>query len=94
MKAEIDNSEILIETCCAKGQSSHTCSALRGVKLTHKTTGIVVLSTIEKSQHANYLAAIELLKLELVKQRFENIEEDDLVDGNVFWIELNSGKYD
>ncbi len=66
MKTEIDKSEILVETCCAEGQSPHSCSALRGVKFTHKATGIVVHSTKEKSQHANYLAAMELLKLELV----------------------------
>ncbi|GAA6172032.1 hypothetical protein NBRC116592_17020 [Colwellia sp. KU-HH00111] len=94
MKAEIDNSEILMETCCAGEQSPHTCGALRGIKLTHKATGIVVHSIKEKSQHANKLAALELLKMELVKRRFDNIDEDDLVDGKTFWEELNSGKHD
>ena len=37
---------------------------------------------------------IEQLKLELVKSRFENIDESDLVDGKIFREELNSGKYD
>jgi hypothetical protein len=30
--------------------------------------------------------------MELVKQRFANIDEDDLVDGKTFWKELNSEK--
>jgi PHD/YefM family antitoxin component YafN of YafNO toxin-antitoxin module len=38
--------------------------------------------------------AIEDLKMELVKLRFSNIEEDDLVDGDTFFDELESGKYD
>ena len=94
MNTGIDKNELLIETCHAEEQSTHLCSALRGVKLTHKATNIVVHSTKEKSQHANYLAAMELLKLELVKQRFENIDEDDLVDGETFRKDLNAGKYD
>lgn len=94
MKNETSRKEILIETCCAKGQSPHICSAFRGVKLTHKATGIVVYSTKEKSQQTNHLVAMELLKLELVKQRFENIEENDLIDGEAFREQLNSGKFD
>lgn len=38
--------------------------------------------------------AIEELKMELVKLRFANIDEDDLVDGDTFFEELESGKYD
>jgi PHD/YefM family antitoxin component YafN of YafNO toxin-antitoxin module len=38
--------------------------------------------------------AIEDLKMELVKLRFSNIEEDDLVDGDTFFDDLESGKYD
>lgn len=37
---------------------------------------------------------IEQLKMELVKSRFENIDESDLVDGKTFFEELDSGKYD
>lgn len=94
MNREINNEDMQVETCCADGQSTLICSALKGVRLTHKPTNIVVFSTNEKSQHANHLAAIELLKLELVKQRFENIDEEDLVDGKVFLEDLDSGKYD
>ncbi|WP_283130120.1 type II toxin-antitoxin system Phd/YefM family antitoxin [Enterovibrio norvegicus] len=38
--------------------------------------------------------AMEELKMELVKLRFSNIDEDDLVDGDTFFEELESGKYD
>jgi PHD/YefM family antitoxin component YafN of YafNO toxin-antitoxin module len=37
---------------------------------------------------------MEKLKMELVKLRFANIDEDDLVDGDTFFEELESGKYD
>lgn len=37
---------------------------------------------------------IEDLKMELVKARFSDIDEDDLVDGDTFFQELESGKYD
>lgn len=77
MKSEMDMSEILIETCLAEGQSHHIGSALKGIKLTHKISGVISTSTKGKSQRANYLAALELLKIKLVKQRFENIDEDD-----------------
>ena len=36
----------------------------------------------------------EQLKMELIKSRFENIDESDLVDGKAFFEELDSGKYD
>lgn len=38
--------------------------------------------------------AMEELKMELVKLRFSDIDEDDLVDGDTFFEELESGKYD
>ena len=47
----------------------------------------VILSSEEYSR-------IEELKMELVKSRFENIDENDLMDGNAFLDELDSGKYD
>ncbi len=47
----------------------------------------VVLSSDEYNK-------IEELKMELVKSRFENIDENDLMDGNTFLDELDSGKYD
>ncbi|MCH2256026.1 MAG: hypothetical protein MK088_05290 [Alteromonas sp.] len=43
-----------------------------------------VKSTEHKTQHQNKLNAIEALKLALVKQRFENIDEDDLTEGRDF----------
>ena len=48
---------------------------------------VVVLSSEEYSR-------IEELKMELVKSRFESIDENDLMDGNAFLDELDSGKYD
>lgn len=33
-------------------------------------------------------------KMDLVKLRFENIDEDDLVDGETFRAQLESGEYD
>lgn len=51
------------------------------------TAVAVVLSTAEYER-------METLKMELVKSRFENIDEDDLQEGNSFLDELDSGKYD
>lgn len=51
------------------------------------TAVAVVLSTAEYER-------METLKMELVKSRFENIDEDDLQEGNRFLDELDSGKYD
>lgn len=70
-----------------------------GFKIKHLKLNIEVTSTDQKSQHKNHMAAMEKLKseaakLELVKSRFEDIGEDDLMDGETFWNELNSGKYD
>ncbi|SEK56082.1 prevent-host-death family protein [Colwellia chukchiensis] len=47
----------------------------------------VILSSEEYSR-------IEELKMELVRSRFENIDEIDLMDGNDFIDGLDSGKYD
>ena len=37
---------------------------------------------------------IESLKMEIVKSRFANIDDDDLMDGETFFNELDSGIYD
>lgn len=37
---------------------------------------------------------IEAMKLEFIRARFENIEEDDLISGEAFFAELDSGKDD
>lgn len=47
----------------------------------------VVVSTKEYQR-------IEELKMALVKARFDNIAENDLVDGETFFDELDSGIYD
>lgn len=51
------------------------------------TAVAVVLSTAEYER-------MEALKMELVKSRFENIDEGDLQEGDSFLDELDSGKYD
>jgi len=47
----------------------------------------VVISSKEYSR-------LDELKMELVKSRFDNIDENDLMDGETFFNELDSGKYD
>ncbi len=47
----------------------------------------VVLSSDEYNK-------IEQLKMELVKSRFANINENDLVDGDTFLDQLDSGSYE
>jgi prevent-host-death family protein len=42
----------------------------------------------------NEYSKIEELKEELVRARFDNINETDLMDGEAFFAELDSGKYD
>ncbi len=37
---------------------------------------------------------IEELKMELVRSRFSDIHEDELMDGETFFEELESGNYD
>ncbi len=37
---------------------------------------------------------LEALKLEIIKSRFQSIDENDLIDGETFFEELDSGKYD
>jgi len=69
MANQMDENDIEITIC--KGDYSHIGSAEVGVKLVHRPTNITVYSLKKKSQYANKVIALELLKLELVKQRFE-----------------------
>lgn len=59
-----------------------------GIKIRHKTLGLKAESTSEKTQYANKLNAIENLKMQHVKERFLNIGEADLIDGNTFFNSL------
>lgn len=43
---------------------------------------------------AKAYSKIEELKMELVRSRFSNINEDDLVDAETFFDELDAGMYD
>ncbi len=74
--------ELAIRVC--ESPNSLSGSAHVGIEITHKATGIKVKSTEHKTQHQNKLNAIEALKLALVKQRFENIDEGDLTEGRDF----------
>jgi prevent-host-death family protein len=47
----------------------------------------VVLSTKEYQK-------LEELKMQLIRSRFDNIEKDDLVEGEQFFKDLDSGMYD
>lgn len=90
----MNNFEDEIEFSIIKSDQSNFLSAEVGVSAKHKPTGIIAQSISHKSQHQNKLAAIEMLKEALIKERFMNIDEDDLADGVQFRHELNSGKYD
>ncbi|GEN39436.1 hypothetical protein PTE01_25460 [Pseudoalteromonas tetraodonis GFC] len=93
----INSDEIEITTCASPYDPP--IGAHVGVRIRHLKLNIEVTSTDQKSQHKNHMVATEnlkseLAKFELVKSRFEDIDEDDLIDGETFWRELNSGKYD
>ena len=93
----INSDDIEITTCASP--YSPRIGAHVGVKIRHLKLNIEVTSTDQKSQYKNHMAAMEklkseLAKFELVKSRFEDIDEDDLINGETFWNELNSGKYD
>lgn len=47
--------------------------------------GTPVAAVISSKEYAK----IEELKMELIKARFSNIDEDDLVDGETFFAELD-----
>ncbi len=92
------NSDYIELTTCASPYDP-PIGAHVGVKIRYLKLNIEVTSTDQKSQHKNHMAAMEKLqsevaKFELVKSHFEDIGEDDLMDGETFWNELNSGKYD
>jgi protein subunit release factor A len=63
----MDESDLDISIC--KGEYSHIGSVETGVKITHRATGITVSSLKKKSQYANKVIAMELLEMELIKQR-------------------------
>jgi protein subunit release factor B len=94
---DINSDEIAVTACTSPYDPP--IGAHIGVKIRHLKLDIEVTSTDQKSQHKNHMATMEkpkseLAKFELVKSRFEDIDEDDLMDGETFWNELNSGKYD
>lgn len=94
---DINSDDIEVTTC--DSPYDPPIGAHIGVKIRHLKLNIEVTSTDQRSQHKNHMAAMgnlksELAKFELVKSRFEDIDEDDLMDGETFWNELNFGRYD
>ena len=55
-----------------------------GVLVKYGSTNITAKSTSKKTQYANKVQAIEKLKVLLLKERFHNIDEADLIDCNTF----------
>jgi len=51
------------------------------------TSVAVIISTKEYKK-------IEALKMEIIKSRFANIDSKDLIEGENFFDELDSGKFD
>lgn len=89
----MDNFEDQLEIKIITSEKTKLAGAEVGVQVTHIETGLSASSTSLSSQHQNKVAAIELLKEKIVKDRFENIE-DDLMDGKEFFKKLNDGEYD
>ena len=56
-----------------------------GVRVRHKLTNLTAESATQKTQYANKMLAVETLKELLVTERFLNIDEADLIDGNTFF---------
>lgn len=90
----MSNFEDEIEFFIIASNETQFLGAEVGVTAKHKKTGLTTESTSYKTQHQNKLAAIELLKDKLVKERFLNLDESDLVDGEQFLSDLDSGKYE
>jgi protein subunit release factor A len=83
----LKENEIEIMICPAN--ESKIGSAEVGVRIKHISTNITVESLTEKTQYANKTIAVDKLKNELVKYRFENIDENDLSDGKAFFEDLD-----
>jgi protein subunit release factor A len=84
------SSDYEISVC--KSDMTKYLSAEVGIKIRHVASGITVESTSKKTQHLNKLAALAMLeqklKMEFVKSRFQNID-DELIDGNTFFNNLD-----
>lgn len=58
------------------------------IEIVKNGTPVAVVVSFEEYSH------IEDLKMELVKARFSDINDEDLVDGDTFFKDLESGNYD
>lgn len=81
-----------IEFTIIKSEQSPLLGAEVGVRVKDLKTGLIAESTSFSTQHKNKLAALEQLKEAIVKERFSNIDEDELIDGNDFLDRLDSEK--
>lgn len=85
------SSDYEISVC--KSDMTKYLSAEVGIKIRHVALEITVESTSKKTQHLNKLAALAMLeqklKMEFVKSRFQNIDDDELIDGNTFFNNLD-----
>ena len=81
------------EISICKSDLTKYLSAEVGIKIRHIDTGITVKSTSKKTQHLNKLAALAMLedklKMEFVKSRFQNVNDDELNDGHTFFNNLD-----
>lgn len=78
-----------LEITICRSLKTNFLGAEVGVKIKHKELGITVQSVELPTQHQNKLAAIELMKEAIVKSRFEDIDKDDLIDGEEFFKQLS-----
>lgn len=74
-----NHSDLEITTC--KSHHDPAIGEHVGIQIRHKPSDILVKSVDETTQYANKLAAIELLQLELVKKRLQDLDDNYLVDG-------------
>lgn len=71
----MNEKELIIDTCSSPNDP--VVGAYVGIQIRHNPSKIVVKSVKMKTQHENRLEAMEKLKLELVKERFCSIDENN-----------------